>query len=253
MLWMALMAVMAAAPASVTPIDLAHHFEGFGGCFALLDTGDGSWSAYNPDQCRKRLSPCSTFKIPNSLISLDAGAVKDETEVLPWDGKVRSRETWNRDHDMISAMSHSVVWFYQELARRVGDERMQAGLDAMDYGNRDMSGGLTQFWLGSSLEISAFEQVAFLDRLRRGDLPVSARSMEIVKRILPESRGGRCDIRGKTGSGLTRSDGSLGWFVGFATCGEKSLVFATSIVAEDGASGFVARDISKAILEEMFP
>lgn len=34
-------------------------------------------------------------------------------------------------------MKSSVVWCYQELARRVGSERMQKWVTALHYGNED--------------------------------------------------------------------------------------------------------------------
>jgi beta-lactamase class D len=38
----------------------------------------------------KPLIPTSTFKILNSLVALDTGAIRDETEVIRWDGVQRS-------------------------------------------------------------------------------------------------------------------------------------------------------------------
>ena len=51
-------------------------------------------------------------------------------------------------------MKQSVVWYYQELARRVGPERMQKWVTAFRYGNEDISGGIDRFWLESALRIS---------------------------------------------------------------------------------------------------
>ena len=53
-----------------------------------------------------------------------------------------------------------------ELARRVGSQRMQKFLADIPYGNADISTGIDKFWLGTSLKISADEQVEFLRRLR---------------------------------------------------------------------------------------
>ena len=61
--------------------------------------------------------PASTFKIPNSLIALDLGIVKDEHQVFKWDGQIRDIDNWNRDQTLITAMKYSVVPVYQEFAR----------------------------------------------------------------------------------------------------------------------------------------
>ena len=38
---------------------------------------------HNPARAAQRFSPASTFKIPHTLMALDAGAVRDEFEVFP--------------------------------------------------------------------------------------------------------------------------------------------------------------------------
>jgi beta-lactamase class D len=131
--------------------DLGANFPGLRSAVVLRDVAGGRTVRHGASLARARTSPCSTFKIPNSVIGLETGVVPDASFVLRWDGVRRPRAEWNRDHDLRSAMKHSVVWYYQELARRVGPERMRHWVSALHYGNEDTSGGLDRFWLGSSL------------------------------------------------------------------------------------------------------
>src|SRR4029078_11493043 len=118
--------------------------------------------------------PASTFKIPNSIIALETGVVEDpDKDVFKWDGVTRSIEPWNKDHTLRSAIAVSAVPVYQEIARRIGPERMQKYVDLFDYGNRDIGGGIDQFWLTGNLRIDPIQQVDFVDRLRRRAMPVS--------------------------------------------------------------------------------
>jgi beta-lactamase class D len=39
----------------------------------------------------------STFKIPHSLFALDAGILRDEFQVIPWDGVKHPIEAWNEE------------------------------------------------------------------------------------------------------------------------------------------------------------
>ena len=155
-------------------------------------------------------------------------------------------------------MRDSVVWYSQELTRRLGAERFQEYVDRLDYGNRDLSGhpgrgdGLTTAWLSSSLRISATEQVAFIRRLVRQELPVSPRR---PSGRWPSCRRWHVDgwrISGKTGTGSRRlADGTndrnrqVGWFVGWATRDGRTLVFAR-LIEDDGPeqprAGWRARD-----------
>ena len=68
---------------------------------------------------------------------------------------------------MKTAFQNSVVWYYQEVARRVGPEEMQHYLDAAGYGNRKVGSQVDLFWLDGTLRISADEQVEFLKQLYR--------------------------------------------------------------------------------------
>jgi beta-lactamase class D len=65
------------------------------------------------------------------LIGLETGVIPDENHVIRWDGTKHEIESWNRDHTLKTAIQNSVVWYYQELARRVGNERMQSYIDAV--------------------------------------------------------------------------------------------------------------------------
>jgi beta-lactamase class D len=175
--------------------------------------------------------PASTFKIPNSLIALETGVVGDpDKDVFKWDGVTRSIEAWNKDHTMRSAIAASAVPVYQEIARRIGPERMQKFVDLFDYGNRNIGGGIDQFWLTGDLRIDPVQQVDFVDRLRRGVLPVSKRSQDLVRDILPVTKVGDAVIHAKSGLlGAERGEPSLGWMVGWVEKGDAQTVFALNM------------------------
>lgn len=233
--------------------DLANHFQGFTGTFALYDEAADSYLVYGEPQSRQRLSPCSTFKIYNSLIGLETGVLDQEDvyTLLKWNGTQYAFPFWNHDHTLASATRDSVVWYFQELARRIGDEKMQTCIDKLDYGNRDISGGLTTFWLRSSLKISAREQVDLLHRLYAGQLPVSPDNAAIVARNITLSADDGIRFMGKTGSGMENGKWLLGWFVGCVEKQGNRYFFAANIQAADGATGGKAREITKAILKDL--
>lgn len=233
--------------------DLGKYFEGFNGTFVLYDASNDTYIIYNEDQSKLRLSPCSTFKIVNSLIGLETGVLdhEDANTLVKWDGTKYSFPYWNHDHTLASATRESVVWYFQKLAARVGQERMQEYLDKIGYGNKDISGGLTTFWLGSSLKISAIEQVDLLNKLYSDQLPFSPEVRSIVLKNIFLSGNDRSKLLGKTGSGFQDGKWILGWFVGYIEKEGKYYVFATNIIAENGATGPKAREITKAIARDI--
>ncbi len=231
--------------------DLKPFFEGYDGAFVLLDLNTNKYIRYNKERCAKRFSPCSTFKIFNSLAGLDCKVVSGPDDKKKWDGKKRMLDSWNRDHTLQSAIQESAVWYFQELAKDIGEARMKKYIHSVGYGNEDISGGITKFWLGDSLTISADEQVTFLKRLYNNDLPFSRESMEAVKKMIVVSDDGSSVMRGKTGTSMTDKKTTLGWFVGYVIEDGKPYIFATNISADDKATGRQARTITRSILHTL--
>jgi beta-lactamase class D len=225
------------APAP-TQTDLASYFKPFSaGAFVLYDLKQNRYLRYDEARCRERFSPFSTFKIPNSLIGLDTGVITDAEFRIKWDEKkypAHDRETlpfslWWQDQTLRTAFKRSVVWYYRELALKVGEQRMKEYVARLDYGNEDTSGPLNGFWLGSTLKISADEQVEFLKRFYQEELPVSKRSLHIVKEILTLEETPAYRLSGKTGGGPLGEGRFLGWFVGYLETKESTYFFATQI------------------------
>jgi beta-lactamase class D len=222
-----------APPRSETHADLAKLFTdaGTAGTFVGYKVEDYLLISSDTDRSGQPKLPASTFKIPNSLIALETGVVGDpDKDVFKWDGVVRRFEAWNKDHTLRSAIAASVVPVYQEIARRIGPERMQKYVDLLDYGNHNIGGGIDQFWLTGDMRIDPVQQVDFVDRLRRRVLPVSKRSQDLVADILPVTKVGDAVIRAKSGLvGAEIGKPSLGWLVGWAEKGGANTVFALNL------------------------
>jgi beta-lactamase class D len=199
------------------------------GCAVVLEEAAGTLHVFDRPRAERAFSPASTFKVCNALIGLETGAVRDENEAFPWDGVRRGMPAWNQDTSLAMGMRHSTVWFYQAMARRIGMARMQEWIDRIGYGNRQLGPAVDRFWLNGSLRISAVQQVEFLRRLAVGELPVSARAQEIVRRItlLEEAPGFR--LHGKTGWFSGGQPVDLGWFVGWLERGPARWVFALNM------------------------
>lgn len=212
---------------------LARRFTdaGTAGTFVGYKVDDDLMISSDNNRSGEAKLPASTFKIPNSVIALETGVVGDpDKDVFKWDGVTRIIDAWNRDHTLRSAIAASAVPVYQEIARRIGAERMQKYLDLFEYGNRDIGGGIDQFWLTGNLRIAPIRQVDFVDRLRRGALPVGNRSQQLVADILPVTKSGDSVIRAKSGLlGAEVGKPSLGWMVGWAEKGSAITAFALNL------------------------
>ena len=107
---------------------------------------------------------------------------------------------------------------------------MKKYVDLFEYGNRDIGGGIDQFWLTGNLRIDPVQQIDFVDRLRRGTLPVSTRSQQLVRDILTLTKAGDAMIRAKSGLlGAEMGKPSLGWMVGWSEKDKPNTVFALNL------------------------
>nr|WP_217351082.1 class D beta-lactamase [Thalassospira marina] len=260
-------AVMLAIVAGTVFLPQASQAKTITVCTLLADAKTGETLITQGD-CQHRASAASTFKIAISLMGYDAGILKDTHHpILPFKaGYPDWRKEWQQDTDPASWIKYSVVWYSQQITQRLGKDRYENYVRAFEYGNGDVSGdkgknnGLTRAWLSSSLQISPAEQVAFLQKLLRHELPVSKATYEMAPKLfdIGEQAGG-WHVFGKTGAALSQKpDGNVikgqpvGWFVGWAEKGDRQVVFArltrdTTRPAQP--PGFTARD---AILADLF-
>lgn len=188
-------------------------------------------------RARLRLSPASTFKIAHSLFALDAGVLRDEFQVIPWDGVKRSIDSWNQDQTLRSAMRYSAYWVYQQFARQMGEARERAYLKKLDYGNADPSGGVDSFWVDGKLTISAQEQIAFLQRLYRNALPFRVEHQRLVKDVMVVEAGRDWILRAKSGW-----SGKVGWWVGWVEWPTGPVFFALNIDTPNRMADIAKRD-----------
>ncbi len=232
--------------------DFERRFEeaGVSGVFLAYEPHTGRFLTNDAERARAAFIPASTYKIFNSLVALETGVLDDEHSTLYWDGIDRGGSKWNQDHDLRSAIKYSAVWFYQEVARQIGAERMQYYIDAAGYGNRDISGGIDLFWLEGGLRISPYEQIYFLRRLYDGDLPFSQRTMDIVKDVLLFEATETYTLRAKTGWGV-RFSPQVGWFVGYVERDPEPIFFALNLDIVENEDSKARIAIARRILGDL--
>ena len=202
------------------------------GSFVIYDQNNGVFIFYNQSNYHKKYTPASTFKICNSLIGIETGVIEDENHIIHWDSIVRSNKEWNRDHTLKTAIKYSTVWYYQELARQVGSERMKYWLEQANYGNANINGGIDLFWLTGDLRITPAQQIEFLRKLYHNELPFSERTIEIVKKILIIKETEDYTLSAKTGWGQYE-DLDIGWYVGYLETKDNVYYFANCIENTD--------------------
>ncbi|MEO1404718.1 MAG: class D beta-lactamase [Cyanobacteria bacterium J06635_1] len=234
-------AVFAPAIPQVTQLDqstqfIAQHFQDLAveGSILIYDLNRDRTYQHNSDRNATPFLPASTFKILNSLIALETGVIANDLAILTWDGVERSIPTWNRDLNMRTAFRVSAVWFYQVLARRIGHGRMQQWVTEAGYGNQVIGSAedIDTFWLTGDLRITPEEQIRFLQRLYRDELPFSEETLATVKDIMIVEQTPDYTLRAKTGWAYQPQ---IGWYVGYLEQNDNVYFFATNIDIRDQA------------------
>jgi beta-lactamase class D/imidazolonepropionase-like amidohydrolase len=225
-------AASAGRPAALDAPEIAAAFaaEDSRGAMLVRRLSDGREWVYGGARVDSGFLPASTFKILNAGIALQTGAVSGPDEAFAWDGVQRQFDGWNRDHTLASAMAASAVPVYQELARRIGAERMREWLVALEYGNADIGGGLERFWLDGALRTSARDQVDALARLAAGATPLRAEVVDHVERMILQESGDGWSLHAKTGWAF---EAQVGWWVGWTGHRGETYVFALNMPITD--------------------
>ena len=220
------------------------------GGILIYDYRKNNYLVYDRERINRSFVPASTSKIIHSMIFLETGALKDENEILKWDGVRRQVAAWNQDHNLRSAFKVSAVWFYVEASKRVGREAMQNYYNLANYGNRNTNDFGRDYWNKGDLLVTQKEQIAFLVRLYENRLPFSASSIETVKDVLINEKTDEYVLRTKTGWSNHYTP-QVGWLVGYVERGGDVYFFATEIDIKKDEDAAKRLEITKNILRSL--
>ena len=247
--------VTAAAPAEPWREELAvaalFRQAGVEGTFVLLDERRGELRGTNRTRAEQRISPASTFKIANALIGLSLGAARSVDEVIPYTGDANPfMREWLEPMGLRGAMKVSNVPLYQELARRIGLQRMREAIARLGYGNQQIGTNVTTFWLRGPLAISAVEQTRFLSSVAHRTLPFPDQAQRQVAEITRVDSGPGWSLHAKTGWQNAPGAG-VGWWVGWVQRGKQITPFALNIAMAGAADAPKREQLGRSSLQAL--
>jgi bla regulator protein BlaR1 len=147
-------------------------------------------------------------------------------------------------------MRNSVNWYFQNLDSNIGIETLKKYYTKIGYGNLDLSGGISNYWLESSLKISAIEQVELLKAFYSNAFAFNNENIQTVKNALRLSESEGALLSGKTGTGNINGKNISGWFIGYVENSGKTYFFATHIQSDEYSNGSMAAKITLSILND---
>ncbi len=229
-LWWLLVIALYLPIAKAEDAGLAEIFQAAGvkGTIVIANLDGSRQFVHDERRASTRLPAASTFKILNSLIALDEGAISGPDEIFVWNGHHYDIPEWNQNHTLASAYKVSCVWCYQVIASRIDPKKYQARIQQAGYGLLDEPFDPTHFWLDGTLRISAFEQIEFLRKLINRSLPYRPASYDTLRDIMVIEKTDTYTIRAKTGW-ATSSTPQTGWYVGYVETPKGTWLFALNI------------------------
>ena len=236
---------------NISYVDFSKYFGKYEGSFVLYDLENDIWSIHDIEHATLRVAPDSTYKIYDALFGLEEGVITLEDSFIAWNGKNYPFETWNSDQTLQSAMTSSVNWYFQAIDEQLASTNIRNYIQQIGYGNENVSGRLSTYWLESSLKISPVEQVKLLTKLQNNSLGFSSENINAVKDAICLSSSDAGTFYGKTGTGRVDDQDVNGWFIGYIETADNTYFFATNIGADSDATGGNATEITMSILSDM--
>ncbi|MGL5434978.1 MAG: BlaR1 family beta-lactam sensor/signal transducer [Lachnospiraceae bacterium] len=236
---------------NISYIDLSTYFGEYEGSFVLYNLEDDAWSIHDMENATVRVAPNSTYKIYDALFGLEEGVITPEDSLIPWSKENYPFEAWNADQTLQSAIHSSVNWYFQAIDEQLGAALVYDYIQEIGYGNENMSGNFTAYWMESSLEISTIEQVELLTKLHNNSFGFAPENINAVKDAICLSSSETGTFYGKSGTGLVDDHDVNGWFIGYIEADDNTYFFATNIGADEAATGSNATEITMSILSDM--
>ena len=236
---------------NVSYVDLSTYFGEYEGSFVLYDLENDAWSIHDMEHATLRVAPNSTYKIYDALFGLEEGVITPENSFIAWNGETYPFEAWNADQTLQSAMNSSVNWYFQAVDEQLGTSDVYSYVQEIGYGNENMSGDFSSYWMESSLEISPIEQVELLTKLQNNSFGFAPENINAVKDAICLSASDAGTFYGKTGTGRVNGQDVNGWFIGYIETADNTYFFATNISADSDATGGNATEITMSILSDM--
>jgi bla regulator protein BlaR1 len=236
---------------NVSYVDLSTYFGEYEGSFVLYDLENDAWSIHDMEHATLRVAPNSTYKIYDALFGLEEEIITPENSFIAWNGETYPFEAWNADQTLQSAMNSSVNWYFESVDEQLGAANISNYIEEIGYGNENISGDFSTYWMESSLKISPIEQVELLTRLQNNSLGFAPENINAVKDAICLCASDAGTFYGKTGTGRVDGQDVNGWFIGYIETVDNTYFFATNIGADSDATGGNATEITMSILSDM--
>jgi beta-lactamase class D len=222
-------------------------FREHSGTFVLYELKEDTYKIYNSSHANQSFPVHSTSKILWSIIGLEEGLVRSESEIIEWDSiKYPPKQWWpegfKQNQTIITALKYSVNWYYFELLKLMSPEMIEKYLNNLNYQRDYDVEKVHYFGLTFTIKKSAVEQVEFLKRIYLNDFNLSIKTLDIIKEGMLYKNTPSCKIYTRTGLGPLSNDNGIGWLIGWVEKENRTYIFAFNIQGNDEVEARMLRN-----------
>lgn len=200
--------------------ELKKHFDSHNveGTFAMLNNQSGTITLYNMEMDTQKVSPLFTFNVINTLAGIEAGQITGADMKLTVNGETETlAQAWKQQNRS----------FFQEIARKTGEQNLKLWIDSLQYGNMNMSGSLDSFWFNDTLKISPDEQLGLMFQLYFDKLPFSKFAQSVVRNLMLKEENNDYRLWYVTGTGVNEKQNPVDWVAGWVEENRHVYFFVT--------------------------
>jgi beta-lactamase class D len=214
------------------------------GCFTMLDNATGEVTVYNLQADTTRYAPGSTLDILTALVGLETGAIPDENVAVPTADSTKKLSI--RD-----AFVQSNQASFQWMAGQIGSDVLQAWIDSLGYGNKQLGSMTDRSWPNNAMRISPDEQLGLMKRLYFDQLPFRKSVQENTREWMKQEDNAAFRLYGRMAA-IPGAKTSTGWYIGWIEENRHVYFFATLV----NKNGFidnmqsVAQQITRSVLQQ---
>lgn len=200
-----------------------------GGIIIQSDTGD--YIAFSDDfEGNKPSPPAATFHMFSYLMVHDY-LPQFITEEYQWDGVPRyffnkKQPHWNSDTNLSEAFVYKNDWFFQEMYQLIPQDVFKNKLKESKFTHVQWNNDIPYFWQFGGLMATPDQQIQFLKKLTRLELPFSIQAQNKLIHLLKIEESPKLKISGFEGYTVWNGE-RLEWFVGYIEKDKKRYFFST--------------------------
>lgn len=212
-------------------LDFYFKSRSINGAIIIVNEDDTYFASNRETEGMKETPPSNLFHLFAYLMIYDKNIHKKESLYLKWDSVNRyffneTRKEWNKDTDLDTAFKEHNDWYFQTYLNDFTKEEIEQKLKVIGYTNKKWNDEIPYYWQFGGMLITANQQIKFLKKLFKKELPFSVESQEKLLQLLKINQNPSIKLYGLDAFTVYNGE-RIDWFTGVLEKEGKHYFFST--------------------------